>query len=111
VAHCPPEALEDLADLLAELRTWTGVVEKKPNVFYVRREPFLHFHLVDGGRRRADIKGGQAGWTQLDLPRPLSAARRRAFLRDLRMRHGEKLSATPRPASRPGLGGAQKNEG
>jgi hypothetical protein len=111
VAHCPPEALEDLADLLAELRTWTGVVEKKPNVFYVRREPFLHFHLVDGGRRRADIKGGQAGWTQLDLPRPLSAARRRAFPRDLRMRHGEKLSATPRPASRPGLGGAQKNEG
>jgi hypothetical protein len=98
VAHCPPAELDDLADLLAELRTWTGVVEKKPNVFYVRRAPFLHFHLVDGGRRRADIKGARAGWTQRDLPRPLSAARRRAFLRELRMRHGEKLSATlPQP--------------
>jgi hypothetical protein len=98
VAHCPPEELDDLADLLAELRTWTGVVEKKPNVFYVRREPFLHFHLIEGGRRRADIKDGREGWTQLDLPRPLSAARRRTFLRELRMRHGEKLSAPlPRP--------------
>ena len=89
MAHCPPELLADLADLFAELRALTGVVEKKPGVFYVRRQPFLHFHLGEGGRRQADIKG-RAGWGRHDLPRPLSAARRRAFLRELRRRHAEK---------------------
>jgi hypothetical protein len=33
MAHCPPELLDDLTDLLAELRTWAGIVEKKPGVF------------------------------------------------------------------------------
>jgi hypothetical protein len=89
VAHCPREALDDLTDLLAEVRAWAGVIEKKPNVFYVSGEPFLHFHLVEGGRRRADIKG-RAGWIQVDLPRPVTTATRRAFLRELRLRYGER---------------------
>jgi hypothetical protein len=87
VAYCPPELLDDLADLLARVRTWAGVTEKKPNVFYVRRQPFLHFHLLAGGRRRADVKG-PTNWVQLDLPRPISAARRRALLRALQVCHG-----------------------
>ena len=89
MAYCPPELLDDLADLLAEVRTWAWVIERKPNVFYVRRQPFLHFHLIWGGRRRADVKG-RTGWVQLDLPRPLSTTRRRAFLRELRTHHGGK---------------------
>jgi hypothetical protein len=89
MAYCPPELLDDLADLLAEVRTWAWVIERKPNVFYVHRQPFLHFHLIEGRRRRADVKG-RTGWVQLDLPRPLSATRRRALLRELRTRHGEK---------------------
>jgi hypothetical protein len=89
VGHCPPALLDDLADVLTEVCTWSGVVQKKPGVFYLRRQPFLHFHLVDGGRRRADIKA-RAGWVQLDLPRPVTATRRRAFLRELRIRYGEK---------------------
>ena len=80
--------LDDLADVLAELRTWAGVVERKPGVFYVRSEPFLHFHLI-AGSRRADLKGA-VDWTQLDLPHPAPAARRRAFLRRLRARYAEK---------------------
>jgi len=89
VAHCPPELLDDLVGLVAEVRTWAGVIEKKPGVFYVRGQPFLHFHLLEGGLRRADVKG-RTGWVQLDLPRPISATRRRALLRELRMRYGEK---------------------
>ena len=89
MAYCPPELLDDLADLLAEVRTWAWVIERKPNVFYVRRQPFLHFHLIEGRRRRADVKG-RTGWVQLDLPRPLSTTRRRAFLRELRTHHGGK---------------------
>ena len=92
MAHWPAELLDDLTDLLDEVRSWTGVIEKKPGVFYVRREPFLHFHLVEGGRRRADVKG-RAGWVQLDLPRPASAARRQILRRELRIRYRERGAA------------------
>lgn len=89
MAHCPPELLDDVADLLADLRMWEDVIEKKRGVFYLRRQPFLHFHLVAGGRRRADIKS-RSGWVQIDLPRPVSSTKRRAFLRALRLHHREK---------------------
>jgi hypothetical protein len=88
MAHCPPALLDDLTEVFAELRTWPGVVEKTRGVLYVRGQPFLHFHLVEGGQRRADIKG-RTGWTQLNLPRPASATRRSAFLRELRARYRE----------------------
>lgn len=86
---CPPDRLDDVAALLAEVRTWPGVVEKKPFVFYVRGQPFLHFHLLEGDRRRADIKG-RKDWTQIDLPRPIRAADRRTLLAELRRRYQEK---------------------
>jgi hypothetical protein len=89
MAHCPPALLNDIADVLADLRRWPGIVEKSPGVFYARRQPFLHFHLVEGGRRRADVKG-RSGWTSLDLPRPISPTKRRAFLRLLEARYREK---------------------
>src|SRR5262249_41626354 len=93
VAHCPPALLDDIADVLAELRGWPGIVEKSRGVFYARRNPFLHFHLikdglVDGERRRADVKG-RGGWTSPRLPRPISPAKRRAFLKLLGARYRE----------------------
>jgi len=99
VAYCPPELLDDLADVLALVRSWADVVEKKPHVFYARRQPFLHFHQLADGRRRADMKG-RAGWVQLDVPRPISAARRRALVRELNKIHAEVASAAPRPSPR-----------
>jgi hypothetical protein len=90
MARCPTELLDDLAGVLTQVRTWAGVTERRPAVFYLRRQPFLHFHLVEGRRRRADIKT-PAGWKQLDLPRPISPARRRAFLSALRRQHTERV--------------------
>ena len=90
MAHCPLALLEDVAEVIAEVRSWEGIVEKKKAVLYLRREPFLHFHLVEGMRRRADIKSGE-GWIQIELPRPLSAARCRGFLKELRRRYREKV--------------------
>jgi hypothetical protein len=87
--HCPPDQLDDLADLFAEIPAWPGVVERKPGVFYVRHQPFLHLHLLEGGRRHADVKG-RADWLRFPLPRPLPASRRRAFVRQLRIRYGQK---------------------
>jgi hypothetical protein len=88
-AHCPPELLDDLAEVLAELGTWPEAIEKRPRVFYVRGRPFLHFHLVEGQRRRADVKDGTR-WVQFDLPRPLSATGKRRFLRELKRRYGRR---------------------
>jgi hypothetical protein len=92
VAYCPPELLADLAAVLAEVRTWPGVVETKPHVFYVRRDPFLHFHLLSDGRRRADVKT-RAGWVQVDLPVPASALRQRTLVRVARAAHAERMPA------------------
>jgi hypothetical protein len=89
MARCPIELLDDVADVIAELKTWAGIVETRPAVLYLRRQPFLHFHLVEGQRRRADVKS-PAGWIPIELPRPLSAARRRAFLVELRRRYRER---------------------
>jgi hypothetical protein len=80
---------------LSEVCSWEGVIEKKAGIFYLQREPFLHFHLVEGGRRRADVKG-RAGWIQIDLPQPVSATRRRTFLRELRMRYRERQHSSRR---------------
>jgi hypothetical protein len=101
MAHCPPALLDDIADVLADLRAWPGVVEKSPGVFYARRNPFLHFHLVEGGRR-ADVKG-RAGWASLDLPHPISAAKRRAFMRLLGARYRETKGSRPVSARRRSL--------
>jgi len=57
MAYCPPELLDDLADLFADARSWAGVIEKRTGIFYARNRPFLHFHLLAGGRRCEDVKG------------------------------------------------------
>ena len=89
MAHCPPALLDDVVDVLDEVRTWAGVVEKRPGVFYAHREPLLHFHFAADGRRRADVKG-RAGWLALALPRPSSARRRQALRRELRRCYAER---------------------
>lgn len=99
MAHCPPALLDDLADVLATLRAWPGVVEKSRGVFYLHRQPFLHFHLIEGKRRRADLKSPR-GWTSLEIARPVTAGRRRAFLILLRARYRERSPATRSAARR-----------
>ena len=96
--HCPPELLDDLADLLDEVRNWPGVVEKAPAVFYLRREPFLHFHLLASGQRRGDVKSG-SDWVQVDLPRPITGARRRELLNALRAAAAVRAGATASSAA------------
>ena len=92
MAHCPPALLDDLADLLGEVRAWAGVVEKRPGVFYAGRRPFLHFHLTVEGGRRGDVRG-RAGWIAIELPRPISARRRETFRRELRRRYAERTGS------------------
>ena len=91
MANCVPELLDDLAKVFATVRTWEGVIERKPGVFYVRNQPFLHFHLLAGNRRRADVKGC-THWVEIDLPRPAPARKRRTLLRELTQAYAEKVA-------------------
>ena len=93
MAHCPLALLTDVGDLLADVRTWPDIVEKRPGIFYLRREPFLHFHLSPGFQRRADVKGTR-GWVQVELPPRMTDRSRQALRRELRRRYGERVSRT-----------------
>lgn len=58
MAHCPYQKLADLRESLVEIRKWREIREMKRGVFYLRRMPFLHFHLKDGDRW-ADVRCGK----------------------------------------------------
>jgi hypothetical protein len=42
--HASESALDDLGSLLERLRSFDGIVEKSPGVFYRKSKAFLHFH-------------------------------------------------------------------
>jgi hypothetical protein len=80
--------LNDLADVLAEVRAWDDVEDRGGGTFYLRHRPFLHFHA---GRdcRRADVRGAN-GWVKIDLPEPATAKDRRRLLAALRAEHADR---------------------
>jgi N-acetylglutamate synthase-like GNAT family acetyltransferase len=77
--HARDQDLDRLDDLLAELRTLPGLIERKRGVFYRKSRAFLHFHEDSEGMfadltdpdERIDVTG-PAGRTAL-----LAAARSR----------------------------------
>ena len=57
--HAGAEALAVLSEVLQKLRNRTGLVERKPGIFYVKGKAFLHFHEDRAGlfadlRQRGD---------------------------------------------------------
>jgi hypothetical protein len=63
VKHAGAEALGVLSDLLQKLRNRTGLVERKPGIFYVKGRAFLHFH-EDRAGLFADLRHG-GDWLRL----------------------------------------------
>lgn len=82
MSRVDPARLDDLADVVGQVRTWEGVEDRGGGTFYVKRKPFLHFHA---GRdsRRADVRRLD-GWVEVDLPEPLPAGVKLKFLTLLR---------------------------
>lgn len=74
--------LEDLAEVLQTVRSWDGIEDRGGGTFYLRRKPYLHFH-VGRDSRRADVRGS-TDWIEFDLPEPLPASAKRRFLALLR---------------------------
>ncbi|HMD64246.1 MAG TPA: hypothetical protein VKF83_09760 [Stellaceae bacterium] len=75
--HAAAGALEALGDLLANLRARTGLVEKRPGIFYVKGRAFLHFH-EDGAGLFADLRQG-GDWQRF----PVNSSDERAELLEI----------------------------
>ena len=72
--HAGRGALEALGDLLVNLRARTGLVEKRPGIFYAEGRAFLHFH-EDRAGLFADLRQG-GDWQRL----PVNSSDERAEL-------------------------------
>jgi hypothetical protein len=55
VKHAGTAALEGIEDLLTQLRSVPGLVERKQGIFYRRSRAFLHFHEDPSGMY-ADVR-------------------------------------------------------
>jgi hypothetical protein len=75
--HAGRGALEALGDLLVNLRARTGLVEKRPGIFYVKGRAFLHFH-EDRAGLFADLRQG-GDWQRL----PVNSSDERAELLEI----------------------------
>lgn len=69
--HAGQEALDALADLLAELRK-RGVKEPRPGIFYRKGKAWLHFHEDKAGLF-ADIRVEQE-WERFRVSEPAERA-------------------------------------
>ena len=56
--HATPETLREIEPLLDMLRSVSGLLEKRPGVFYRGSEAFLHFHEDPSGLH-ADVRLGE----------------------------------------------------
>ena len=79
--HALDEDLDRLEDLLVQLRTLPGLVEKKRGVFYRRGRAFLHFHEDPAGMF-ADLTGADGrGFDRIDVTEPAGQAELLALAR------------------------------
>jgi hypothetical protein len=67
-----------LEEVLTQVRSWEGVDDRGGGTFYLRRKPFLHFH-VGRDSRRADVRRAE-GWVEIDLPEPAPPTTRQLLL-------------------------------
>lgn len=75
--HAGDKALDELEPLLAAMREFPSLVEKKRGLFYLKSKSFLHFHEDEAGFF-ADIKLDDSGkYTRL---RVSTATERKAFI-------------------------------
>jgi hypothetical protein len=78
--HAGDEALEELAELLDDVRKHDSLTEKKRGIFYRKSSAFLHFHEDPEGLF-ADLRARLA-WERLPVT---TQAQRRRFLAKMRV--------------------------
>jgi hypothetical protein len=74
MARASSTTLEKLAPVLRALREIEGLTERKPGIFYFKREPMLHFHDVDGGVL-AHVKAMEGGFDEFVVASAIDQSR------------------------------------
>ena len=110
MAHAGSEHLRGITDVLAAIRGFPDIREKRPGIFYVRRVPFLHFH-VRGDDRWADAKIGTAWGPKIPLPFDAGARAKAAFVREVRARYAACATTETKFVRRPSRAGSRKATG
>jgi len=95
MGHARPDELLDIADVLEEIRALPGVSERSRGIFYIGRDPFLHFH-TKAGVRWADAKDGRDWGPELPLPIGPPQVAKARFVKEVRRRHEASTNARPR---------------
>ena len=62
--HAGPATLQTLAPLLARLRAFASLVERRPGCFYRGSKAFLHFH-EDASGTHADVRLAEPEFTRM----------------------------------------------
>ncbi len=85
--------IDEVRDILEGLRRLPELNEVKPAVFYVKRQPFLHFH-ESATTRGADVRDGKDWGERIELPLgQVSKTASTKFLREVEKRLEATLSA------------------
>jgi hypothetical protein len=107
MAHAASDGLRGIADVLAAIRAFPDIQETRPGIFYVRRRPFLHFH-VRGDARWADAKIGTVWGPEIPLPFDARARTKAAFVREVRARYEACATTGTKSARRPSRAGSRR---
>ena len=107
MAHASSANLRGIADVLAKIRGLPGIQETRPGIFYIRRQPFLHFH-VRGDARWADAKIGPVWGPEIPLPFGAGARAKSAFVREVRARYEACAATRTRFGRRPSRAGSRR---
>jgi hypothetical protein len=78
--HATPDDLEQLGDLLEDLRALPAVVERRPGTFYLRSRALFHFHHDPSGMY-VDARLGDGDF---ERQRVTTAKEQAQFLRQVR---------------------------
>ena len=81
MARCSFEKIQHLTPLFEVIKTWEGIKETKPGIFYLKNSGFLHFHEKEE-RIWADIKS-PTSWISYDIPKKCTQKFYKEFLKEI----------------------------
>ena len=88
MGRCSYEKLKSFEPALEKIRELENIVEPKPGIFYIKRNPFLHFHEKEE-KIWADIKDGKNWGEPIIIPEKVTRKFITSFVKEVHRRYLE----------------------